>query len=273
MSISLMAEAWKLDLEPACKLVLLALADWANDDGLCWPSVNQLRTKCGVSERTVQAAIRKLCGAGFLSRDENPGKGVFYTVHPRKSCTPAKSAPPQNLRQTPAKSAPNTTNTHQLGNVCSREREAEFLSAWNAMAEANGLPVAKGMNADRRRKLVARVQDHGWDEVAGAVARVPRSSFLTGKTGDWRASIDFILQASSFQKLIEGNYDDGQRGLGGHQGDARAPQYRRDPAWDAFKALRDEFDSDPDGWGGDPLEGHSGGHPRTGVALPLPDRD
>ena len=35
-------------------LVLLALADIANDDGECWPSIAHLARKCRIDERTTQ---------------------------------------------------------------------------------------------------------------------------------------------------------------------------------------------------------------------------
>jgi hypothetical protein len=41
-------------------LVLLALADIADDNGECWPSIAHLAKKCRVSSRTVQRSIRAL---------------------------------------------------------------------------------------------------------------------------------------------------------------------------------------------------------------------
>ncbi len=43
MSILMMSKVWALEnLEPAEKLVLLAVADFANDDGIAWPSIPTL---------------------------------------------------------------------------------------------------------------------------------------------------------------------------------------------------------------------------------------
>jgi hypothetical protein len=107
-----MTAAWAVDLPAGEKLVLLALADCANDDGLCWPGIRNLCAKTGKSERSLQAAIQSLCASGQLTRDEIKGKGCNYLVHPRKICAPAQDAPPQGLRKppqnlhpTPAKSA------------------------------------------------------------------------------------------------------------------------------------------------------------------------
>src|SRR6266404_5167956 len=61
MSIRIIVEVWELDLPPLEKLVLLALADHANSDGgSCYPGVDLLAQKTGLSRRTVQRILRKL---------------------------------------------------------------------------------------------------------------------------------------------------------------------------------------------------------------------
>lgn len=43
MSIAIMSAVWNTyDGTPARKLVLLALADHANDEGVCWPSLGRI---------------------------------------------------------------------------------------------------------------------------------------------------------------------------------------------------------------------------------------
>lgn len=51
--------AWEQTLPPSSKLVLMALADIADDAGKCWPGVRLIARKCCVSERTVQRVIRQ----------------------------------------------------------------------------------------------------------------------------------------------------------------------------------------------------------------------
>lgn len=101
-----MTAAWATDLSAGDKLVLLALADSANDEGHCWPGMKSLVAKTGKCERSVQAAIKALETALHLTRTEILGKGCNYLIHPRRNCAPAEDAPPQKLRATPAKSAP-----------------------------------------------------------------------------------------------------------------------------------------------------------------------
>jgi len=58
--------AWRQALTPTPKLVLMALADAADDQGICWPSVSTLAKKCTVSTRTVQRSLRVLIDSGLL---------------------------------------------------------------------------------------------------------------------------------------------------------------------------------------------------------------
>ena len=58
--------AWRQALTPTLKLVLMALADAADDQGICWPSVSTLAKKCTVSTRTVQRSLRVLIDSGLL---------------------------------------------------------------------------------------------------------------------------------------------------------------------------------------------------------------
>lgn len=110
MAIRLMSQVWDLRLPDSEKLVLLALADAANDEGVCWPSIATIARKCTRSERTIQSVIKKLVEDGHLSRDERPGRGVFYTIHPRSDCAPASTTPPQPDTPPPATVAPHPRN-------------------------------------------------------------------------------------------------------------------------------------------------------------------
>lgn len=101
MSVRVMSDVWAISLPDSDKIVLLALADCANDEGGCWPSMATLARKCSKSDRTIQASIKSLVAAGHLTREEKPGKGCYYTVHPRSGCAPAKAAPPKRLPVTP----------------------------------------------------------------------------------------------------------------------------------------------------------------------------
>lgn len=57
-------------------LVLLALADFANDEGQCWPSVSRLAHKTRISERSIQYLLKSLVSDGRLLKLKSGGKRV-----------------------------------------------------------------------------------------------------------------------------------------------------------------------------------------------------
>ena len=128
MSIKQRTMVWELrDLTPTHKLILLGLADWANDEGLCWPSIDRLAQKTGLSRRTIQTNIRQLEACRYMKREEVVGRGNRYWLtleddplpsdfepfEGRSKCTRAADAPVQEMRGGGAAAAPNTLKIHQ----------------------------------------------------------------------------------------------------------------------------------------------------------------
>ena len=74
MSIDVMSWVWKhADVSGATLLILLALADYANHNGICWPGVAALAEKSRVSERYVRDLLGDLERDGFIVREFNTG--------------------------------------------------------------------------------------------------------------------------------------------------------------------------------------------------------
>lgn len=72
-----MTAVWETDIGPATtRLVLLALADSANDEGVCWPKMATLARKalCGLS--TAREACASLEADGLLEREMRPRVGA-----------------------------------------------------------------------------------------------------------------------------------------------------------------------------------------------------
>lgn len=87
----------------------------------------------------------------------------------------------------------------------------QAFAAWNDLALRCGLPQARSLTPGRRQKLIARIREHGGMEAwARALANVERSSFLRGSNDrGWRADFDFLLQPTSFAKVVDGIYGNG----------------------------------------------------------------
>lgn len=185
-----MSACWPLQgLTPAQKAVLISLADNANDEGVCWPSVAKIAERTCLSERAVQQAIKVLNEFKALSIEARQGRSTMFTVtpaafappqkvHPRRKCTPAANAPtpadaapppPQDLHPTPADAAPRTViepTREPSGNLlpadsgqpdAERDRQQACRSIWSAYAAA--YQHRYGTNPVRNSKVNGQVRD------------------------------------------------------------------------------------------------------------------
>lgn len=76
MSIAVMTAVWNLDLDSTEKLIMLAFADHANDEGVCYPSSELIAHKSGVSVRHAKRVVKSLIERGLLQvQDEGGGRG------------------------------------------------------------------------------------------------------------------------------------------------------------------------------------------------------
>lgn len=94
-----MAKVWPLQLAHTDKLVLLALADNANDEGQCWPSLGNLCEKTCLSDRAVQQCVGRLTSAGHVSVNRRYKKSNVFTVHP---VSPEAASPERPSSEAPS---------------------------------------------------------------------------------------------------------------------------------------------------------------------------
>ena len=157
-----MTAVWdREDLSSTQKLVLLSLADWANDEGLCWPSIDRLAIKTSMAGRSVQRIIRDLESMGFVRRDEVLGKGNRYWISiPLTECHPCPSVTPPltECHPTPDTVSPNTPYTHQLTTKCIIEGYPVWLpiEAWQGWVE---------MRNQRKRPLTDRAKARAYKKL------------------------------------------------------------------------------------------------------------
>jgi hypothetical protein len=159
MSIKLMSLVWELDLPPGEKLVLLALADQANDEGRqCWPSVDTIGQRSGQGERTVRRALASLEERGHLTRQHRDGTSTQYHVHPCQTGRPVKSAPLPKTTSTPAKLAPKpprTTTNKQTARVIPVDWKPEPFGE-----KSKCRPIVESWTPDERETQVEHFTVH-----------------------------------------------------------------------------------------------------------------
>src|SRR5215475_4816357 len=75
-------------------LMLLALADHANDAGVCWPSLPRLATRCRVTKRQAITIIQRLEKNGVIAIAHGGGRHrpSIYTVKGEAGSTVSSSS-------------------------------------------------------------------------------------------------------------------------------------------------------------------------------------
>lgn len=87
----------------------------------------------------------------------------------------------------------------------------QAFDLWNDLAERCDLPKALSLSDSRRRSIARRLKEAGPDGWRQALGAVELSAFCRGQRGGrdgkvFKADLDFVCQAKSFQRLVEGFY-------------------------------------------------------------------
>lgn len=158
MSLRLMSAAWAAHLPSTPKLVLLALADNANDEGNCAPSMKRIAQKCSLTERAVLNNINLLELGGFVLRENRQFKSNNYIIAP-----------------------PNTWQTERAKPSKQRQKEAEKREAQRRLMYAHTEPDSVCTEPDSDTELNSvRTEPN-------SVTNITIKSTTRLRTGDARA--------------------------------------------------------------------------------------
>ena len=223
MSMRLMVQAMNCEVgNPARKLVLLKLADNANDDGICFPSYQYIADKCEMSKRSAISHIDDLIKMGFVTKKARKNKdgsnANLYLLHLEQGGE--KSAPggenislgSENFALGGSeKSAPITSHSFNLSinrvsddeNSANAERTDEktktskrgkisvdyqgVMDAWNKVFNGSPIHLLKTLSQERQKAIL---------KVAKAMLETPdvESCSVEVFTGYFQ---DFLSQANS----------------------------------------------------------------------------
>jgi hypothetical protein len=132
------------------KFVLVALADYADDEGSCYPGQERLATMTGQSVRTVRRQLANLEGLSLITRKPRYNRSGHRTSDRYHLCLPDSSTTGQPDRRSheqtpPAKAATPTGQTGQVSLRGNHEQEpAEQPHVGDAAEQWSGKPKTAG---------------------------------------------------------------------------------------------------------------------------------
>lgn len=207
---------------PARKLVLLKLADNANDDGICFPSYQYIADKCEMSKRSAISHIDDLIKMGFVTKKARKNKdgssANLYLLHleqgSEKSALGGENISLGSEKSAlggSEKSAPITSHSFNLSinrvsddeNSANAERTEEnkktskrekisvdyqgVMDAWNKVFNGSPIHLLKTLSQERQKAIL---------KVAKAMLETPdvESCSVEVFTGYFQ---DFLSQANS----------------------------------------------------------------------------
>ena len=91
MSFEAFEKAWESPSPPAHKLVLLAVADQADEYGCAVVNLGSLGRKCNMTLAEVQTALDNLTAAGEVSVEGRQGESLLVRVYPNHTFQPGQS--------------------------------------------------------------------------------------------------------------------------------------------------------------------------------------
>lgn len=184
MSVEAMTWAWKQSIPNHMKIVLLALADHANSDGLCWPGQDGIAEKCSVKPRALRDSLSRLEAEGLIQRRKRRGaQGEYlsdsYQLPVQRQATAIGSALPSAAERTHGRQSNVSTGGSPLPPNRQRttkepSQERLLFEHWKDATGRNGRTL---YTPKRKAKLRARLKDSTPDEIRQAITYVADSDW------------------------------------------------------------------------------------------------
>jgi len=168
MSVKIMSAIFESEtLGPTERLIMLALADHADDSGRCYPSMQRLCKRTGLSDRAIQKNIKDLTEAGYLTVIPQAGQGganvYIVTATPERRSPPnevrprtSDTTPPNVVRQTPERRSPKPSGTiKEPKNPPTPRKRGDDTEAVAILSKVAGPEAAEAFVSHRRHKRAA----------------------------------------------------------------------------------------------------------------------
>lgn len=224
MSMTLMVKAMETKVgNPLRKLVLIKLADNANDKGECWPSHQHIADQCEISKRSVINHIKALEAMGLVRVEHrivnNEKRSNLY--HLNLTGGSAKDSPPSAKDSLPSSAGDAHRTSHSFESVNESTpippKGADEVIPLKKILDAYHeklpeLPRVVVFTDKRKKQLSARWKEdksrqtiEWWTGYFEYVSSIP---FLNGQNNrSWKADFEWLTNQNNLAKVIEGKYE------------------------------------------------------------------
>lgn len=225
-------------------LALLALADWSDDEGRCYPSIASIAKKVRLGDKQARRIVHRLIKSGFVDvkgNDLGGSNSRRYQINlerlttPENGSPPKKGSPPKNDRPPlppkggdPSHSYGSRTvidtsiNRQRKSNQPTSDRlpecpHQEIIDLYHRILPMGRqvriwTEARKAMLRARWREDEERQTLDWWKRLFDYIAQ---SDFLTGKVcvkdrKPFEIDLEWIVKPANLVKIIEGKYDEGR---------------------------------------------------------------
>ena len=187
------------------------LIAYAGSQQIAFPSVDLIKHELGISNNTFNKYMKELKDLGCVSvSQERTNKGVFkhnvYQLHPYPknpyTVNPSTVNPYTEISTTINN---NLTSNNITSNKDTIAPKAKDLQNVLARYSSLNLPNYRKITNQREKAILARVKEHGLDDVLHCLDIASKSEFLNKPEHKWY-SIDWIFNPTNFVKILEGKY-------------------------------------------------------------------
>jgi len=227
MSMTLMVRAMHLKIgNPLRKLVLIKLADNANDLGQCWPSYQHIADQCEIAKSTVRKHIKDLESIGLLRIENRKGpKGNSSNIYHLTLDPMPSDSTPMPSDSTGGMPSDSTGISHSLESVNETVSKPDdlpnkIIDLWNtvkATEKTNWIAVdartKKRISLTKQRiKLVSQRLADKKEEVTDATLlkwfteffiTMANDQFYSGKQNNYKLEYGQFMTEDYFVKTIE----------------------------------------------------------------------
>ena len=170
MSVFITSAVWKIqNLSPTQKFVFISLADQANDEGICYPTIRSISKRTSLSDRAIRGAIKHLEKNNFLRVEKVPGRASNYVLTPAADAAPNHETGSARDAEGSVRDAEGSAGgAGQLETSFKRQRnkkyKKEILESSKRLLDFFNSTCSKHHRGDASIQKIAKVLEEGFSE-------------------------------------------------------------------------------------------------------------